>query len=166
MLKPVDLYVLTYLATRPPGWTQTSVARALGISQSNVHRALRQLRESQLVAADDTPLARPFHDVLVHAVRHVYPAELGAPARGIPTAHSAPMLNDIVVANQAFVWPCDEGSTLGTAVLPLHDRVPDVARVNPSFYELMALIDVFRLGRIRERREAATRLTRRLEGLP
>lgn len=158
MLKPVDLTVIAYLATGPSEWTQTSVAHAMGISQSNVHRALRQLRQSQLLSAEDRPQVRPLRDLVVHAVRHVYPAELGPPLRGVPTAHSAPMLSDMVQSSTVFVWPSDRGSSMGTSVSPLHDRVADIALGNPSFYKLMALIDVFRVGRLRERREAERRL--------
>lgn len=158
MLRPVDLYVLAYLATGPSEWTQTSVAAALGISQSNVHRALKQLRTCQLLSADDRALVGPLRALLVHAVRHVYPAELGPPARGIPTAHSAPMLSDMVRASEAFVWPSDQGTALGTSVSPLHEKAPQAALANTRLYELLALIDVLRVGRVRERQLAETRL--------
>ena len=158
MLRPIDLTVLAYLTTGPTEWTQTSVARALRISQSNVHRSLNQLRDSELLSADQKPLVRPFRDLLVYTVRHVYPVKLGPPARGVPTATSAPMLTDMVRSNDNLVWPNDRGSKLGTSVTPLHNQVPLAALESPNFYEIMALIDVFRLGRIRECREAQIRL--------
>ena len=37
-------------------------------------------------------------------------------------------------------------------------RTTRVALQNERFYELMALIDVFRVGRVRERKEAQKRL--------
>jgi len=158
MLKPVDLIVLAYLVTGPPEWTQNSVAHALGISQSNVHRALRQLRACQLLGPDHRPLVRPLRELLVHAVRHIYPAKLGPPARGVPTSHSAPMLSDMVRATDALVWPADFGTVMGTSIKPLHEGVPKVALENAQFHELLALIDVFRVGRVRERKAAELRL--------
>lgn len=158
MLKPIDLTVLAWLVVGLPEWTQVSVAAALGVSQSNVHRALRQLVRSELVSEALQPRTRALRELLVHGARHVYPAQLGPPARGVPTAHSAPMLQGIVRSDSPLVWPCDRGSALGTSVSPLHDRVPLVALEHPAFHEIMALIDVLRVGRVREVTEAARRL--------
>lgn len=157
MLKPVDLTVLAWLIVEPGG-TQNQVAGALGIAQSNVHRALLQLRASHLISPDQSPCTRPIRNLLVHGVRHVYPAELGAPARGVPTAHSAPMLKGMVSADGPLVWPCDLGEAMGTSILPLHPGIPYVALQNSRFHELMALIEILRAGRVREVRHAEQRL--------
>lgn len=47
--------------------------------------------------------------------------------------------------------------------MPLHPTVPRVALLDESFHELMALIDVFRVGRARERQLAERRLTTLLD---
>ena len=160
MLKPVDLTVLTFLVAADLGadWTQQAIASGLGISQSSVHRALVQLRRSGLMVADE-PQVVPLRDLLVHAVRHVYPAQLGEPTRGLPTAWSADVLGvDSPRGGQALVWPLEGATGFGTRVLPLHGCVPEAARRSQPFYELMALIDVMRLGRVRDRAIAVRRL--------
>lgn len=159
MLKPIDLTVLAYLRSvhRDGAWTQVEVASALGIAQSSVHRALQQLEASELLTED----MRPFRNLIVHAVRYVYPPVLGAPARGIPTAWAHPSIAKDIHVAEGLVWPTDQGTSYGPSLEPLHLSVPGAALQRPSFYELMALIDVFRAGRVRERALA----TRRLDGL-
>ena len=156
MLKPIDLTVLAFLRTelRDTGWTQVQVASGLQISQSGVHRALQQLEVSGLMGRHD----RPFRDLLVHAVRHVYPPVLGAPTAGVPTAGGHPSLTGYLPDTEALIWPLEAGEGHGTALQPLHPCVPGAALHNPRFYELMALIDVLRVGRVRERATATWRL--------
>jgi hypothetical protein len=165
MLKPVDLTVLAYLASADlgPRWTQAQLALGLGISQSNVHRALAQLDRSGLLV-EGGPRHAALHELIVHAVRYVYPAELGAPARGIATAHTGPTLASQVRSEQPYVWPLDGGSDFGPSVEPLHPCVPAAAAGCAPFYELMALVDVMRVGRAREREIALVRLDELLGG--
>ena len=156
MLKPIDLTVLAFLRTelRDTTWTQMQVASGLQISQSAVHRALQQLKVSGLMGRHD----RSFRDLLVHAVRHVYPPVLGAPTRGVPTAGGHPALTGYLPHTEALIWPRSAGDEHGTALAPLHPCVPAAAHHHPRFYELMALIDVLRVGRVRERATATWRL--------
>ncbi len=165
MLKPVDFTVLVYLASADIGlhWTQTQVAVGLGISQSNVHRALAQLDRSGLLI-EGGPRRTALRELIVHAVRYVYPADLGAPARGIATAHAGPTLASQVRSDQPYVWPLDGGSDFGPSVEPLHPCVPAAAAGCAPFYELMALVDVMRVGRAREREIALVRLDELLGG--
>lgn len=160
MLRPIDLTVLAFLRSEysDSSWTQMDVAVGLGIAQSSVHRALRQLEHSALLQD-----VRPFRELLVHAVRHVYPPELGAPARGVLTAHAHPSIAAEIQAGSALVWPLDAGEDFGPSIEPLHACVPGAALRHPRFYELMAIVDVLRVGRVRERQVATRRLDELLE---
>lgn len=155
MLKPVDITVLCGLLSWPRGqdWTQVEVARRLSISQSNVHRALRQLERSGLWSCR-APRKTAIEELLTHAVRYVYPPEFGPPARGLPTAHAGPATSGQLVAEDPYVWPWEKGPAFGTALEPLHPCVSEAASTWPKFYELMAVVDVFRVGRTREVRIA------------
>lgn len=148
MLKPIDIAVLSVLLVESePDLTQTQLAEKLGVSQSNVHRALRQLERSGLIR-DRKPLRTAAFELLVHAIKYVYPAHLGAPTRGIPTAHA--VLPGILAA-QPYVWPSENGAGYGPALEPLHPSVLRAAQSDPRLYKLLALVDVFRVGRVRER---------------
>lgn len=93
--------------------------------------------------------------LLVHAARFLIPPRLGQPTRGLPTAHSAPPLASMSLANSATVRPDEEGAHMGTALEPLHPAAPRAAHANPRLHELLALVDALRVGRARERTLAA-----------
>ena len=168
MLKPIDIVVLTDLilrAKRQQAWTQAQLAQKLHLSQASIHRSLKQLKRSGLWRADQPQLSA-FRNVIVHAVRAVYPAVLGAPARGVPTGHAGPGLASNLASEQPYVWPHESGDAYGPALLPLHHSIPAVALDDSEFHELMALIDVFRVGGARARSIAEHRLTEILDALP
>jgi len=99
-------------------------------------------------------------------VRYAFPARLGSPAWGMPTAHAAPPLNRVIVADEPLppVWEAAEGTTQGISVTPLYRSVPAAAHRDPYLYELLACVDALRIGRVRERTAAAEVLRFRIAG--
>lgn len=162
MLQPLDFYVLVALLALPRGdaWTQAAFAQELGLPQPAMTRSLQRLAEAGLWdrAARAVDVAGA-EGLLVHAARFLVPPRLGPPARGVPTAHSAPPLASELAANEALVWPDDEGNAMGTSLAPLHPAAPAAARRNARLHEMLALVDALRVGRVRER-TLATRLLR------
>lgn len=57
------------------------------------------------------------------------------------------------------------GKMRGTTLEPLHKAVPRAAANDPVLYELLALVDALRDGRVRERQIAERELTARLRRL-
>jgi hypothetical protein len=86
----------------------------------------------------------------------------GAPTRGVPTAHSAKPLSDLIAGGDAFVWPHVDGTVRGQAIAPLYPTVPDACLGDERLYELLALVDALRVGRARERELAVKELEARL----
>ncbi len=84
--------------------------------------------------------------------------------RGIPTAHAAPPLADVVRSEGAIqpVWPFAEGEVRGISFSPLFHTVPLAAMRDRVLYELLALTDALRGGRAREREQASRLLKERL----
>ena len=95
-------------------------------------------------------------------LRFVYPEHPGALVRGVATAHSAPPLNKIIVSEEPYVWPYGLGNVRGQAITPLHAKVPEAAMKDETFYILMALVDVLRVGRVREKELAIQELKQRI----
>jgi hypothetical protein len=158
-LKPIDIVVLSELVLRGPEntFSQAQLAQKLQMSQPSIGRSLAQLHRSGLWR-DRVPQSWAFHKLIIHAIGYVFPGELGAPTRGLPTAHVGAGLSDRLSSEQLYVWPLEEADSYGPALHPIHPVVPKVAQGDPAFHELMALIDVFRVGRARERLAAGTRL--------
>jgi hypothetical protein len=171
-LLPQDVVVLAKLACyggeRPP---IAQVASDLALSPSQVHASLKRLERSRLVDAQTgRPLLKAVEEFLIHGVKYVFPAQRGEATRGVPTAYAAPPLNDQITADGDLlpVWPDAEGDVRGVTLEPLHRAAPKAARKDPALYEILALIDALRDGRVRERqlaeRELSARLRRLLRG--
>lgn len=153
-LAPVDILVLLKIVAhgeRP--WTQAELSFELSISQSMVSRALRTSEKLSLYRSNAKRVnGRALEDALVHGARYFIGATVGRDVRGIPTAWAAPPLSDVIVASDPLppVWPDPDGNVRGLSVEPLHSCVPSAVRRDPKLYELLALLDVLRIGGARE----------------
>ncbi|MFC0539419.1 AsnC family protein [Pelagicoccus mobilis] len=165
-MKPQDIVVaLKLLLVGEKGGSYAVLASELGMSASEVHAAVKRLREGRLVPAEGMRVARqPFRNFLVSGVAHVFPAKEGAPARGIATAWGAPVLKGQFGGNSQDVpvWPDGDGNSRGPSVEPLYRSVPVAARMDPELYDCLALVDTVRLGRARERKVAIEKLDERI----
>jgi hypothetical protein len=167
-LLPQDVVVLaklvSYKGERPP---IAQVAGDLTLSPSQVHASLKRLERSRLIDAQTgRPLLKAVEEFLNHGVKYVFPVQRGEITRGIPTAHAAPPLKSQIIENDLPpVWPDAEGDVRGVTLEPLHKTAPKAARKDPVLYELLALIDALRDGRVRERQLAEQELSARLRRL-
>jgi hypothetical protein len=165
-LLPQDVVVLAKLVSyggeRPP---IAQVAGDLALSPSQVHASLKRLERSRLVDAQTgRPLLKAVEEFLIHGVKYVFPVQRGEATRGMPTAYAAPPLSDHIADNGDLppVWPDAEGGVRGVTLEPLHRAAPKAARKDPTLYEILALIDALRDGRVRERQIAERALSARL----
>jgi len=171
MMHSQDILILLKLSTGVEAgpWLQQDLARDLGLSPAEVHKALARAAAAGLYQAKQRKVMRgPLLEFLVHGLKYVFPARLGGPSRGVPTAWAAPVLADQVVSNEADrpVWPHGEGNARGPSVSPLYETAPDAALRDPKLYELLALVDAIRLGGARDRKLAADALQKNLEQTP
>jgi hypothetical protein len=165
MLKPLDIYVLLALVALPrdESWTQARFAETLRLPAPSLTRSLKRLGDAGLWNKDARRVdAAGAEELIVHAVRYLVPGNLGAPGRGIATAHSAPPLDEKIASDTVYVWPQDRGKSTGLTLKPLHASAPKAALENPALYELLALVDALRVGRARERAIAVKELHARI----
>jgi hypothetical protein len=169
MLRPLDVVVLLRLSLEKNGRpTYLQLANELHLYPSEVYAAVKRARLSQLVQSpelNDRLNRSALLEFLLHGIRYAFPAEIGAPTRGVPTSYAAPPLLKSIsdTGDLPPVWPYAEGTMRGYSLKPLHKNVPRAALENQHLYELLALVDALRSGRSRERQLAARELTRRLE---
>src|SRR5271170_7933511 len=135
-LRPSDLVVACQLAITP-GAQFVPLAAATGLSAGECHNAVSRLRLARLLLADERrPPIEILHRFLVEGAPFAFPAILGAPTVGVPTAHSSPPFHAIVEPSEEFVWPYAEGTTRGYSLVPLFPGAPALPRTNPPLYEL------------------------------
>lgn len=167
-LKPQDVVVAlklcVYRDVRPP---ISIIASDLSLSPSEVHGAIGRLRASRLLhsqALKDRPNISALEEFLIHGLKYAFPAEHGDVTRGIPTSYAAePLKSEIAASNDLPpVWPWPDGDTRGVGLEPLYRKVPQAALRDSELYQLLALVDAIRDGRMRERKMAEHDLVHRL----
>ena len=99
-------------------------------------------------------------EFLVHGVKYAYPPNRGGLIRGMPTGYAARPLRGLGVQPEEppLVWPDSLGQVRGFEFSPLCNSVPNACQVDSQLYELIALVDVIREGRDRERNIAIKEL--------
>jgi len=163
-LKPQDLYICLKLVTLDEA--KPSFGRLAGevlMSPSQVYTAVGRATAAGLLDAHRRPRYQALLEFILHGVRYAFYPERGIVTRGVPTAHAAPpIVEEIAGDDLPPVWPDPEGTVRGEILKPLHRVVPQVVLNDRQLYELLALVDVMRIGRARERNLAAQHLKRRL----
>jgi DNA-binding Lrp family transcriptional regulator len=163
MRSPIDVAVAAVLA-KHPGLKFEAIAQLLGISASKAHGAVRHLSEVGLVLPEGRRVNRlAFLEFLEHGLQYAFPAKLGKVRRGVPTAHSGPVLDhQFDEAGDGYVWPSPDGIARGRAIEPLLPKACELPQRAPHTYEMLSLIDALRVGRARERAVALDELRKRL----
>jgi hypothetical protein len=165
-LKPQDVLVLLKTAIwRDREWRQLDMALELGLSPSEVANSLQRLLTNGLVdSAKKKPLRLALVEFLVYAVKYMFPAQFGAISRGMPTAHSGPVLSKKLISDNynQVVWPYEGGETRGVSLRPLYDSAPEAAKKDAKLYELLTLVDSIRSGNGREQNLAAEEIRKRV----
>jgi len=166
-MRPQDVVILLKLSSlKGDDWQFKDIAESLKISPSEVSESLQRSKLAGLVSENKrTVYNNSFLDFLVSGLKYVFPAIPGAVVRGVPTAHSAPPINAIIVAgSENYVWRSAKGTLRGQAIEPLYKTVPELPATDNALYELLALTDVIRIGRAREVNLAVEELKKRLKG--
>jgi hypothetical protein len=164
VMRPQDVVVLLKLVqVKDPTWTQTSLARDLFMSQSEISESIRRSSYARLVFDKGQMVKRQaLLDFIKYGLPYAFPQQPGMVQRGFPTAHSAPPLSEEILSDEKYVWPSAKGTARGHSILPLYASVVQVVQTDTSLYELLALVDAVRVGRARERNLAMEILEDRL----
>lgn len=163
MMKPQDVAVLVHLVARGRvPWTYRQLALTIGISLSELSASVGRSTLAGLVhPSTRVPVRAALSEFLIHGLRYVFPAQPGAPTRGVPTGLAAPHFEGRVLASDEtlpWVWPSREGTVRGIGVEPIHPLLVSGSLADPTLYGVAALVEAQRAFGARERREAATLL--------
>ncbi len=159
-LSSLDIVILLkIIALGDSAWLQSDLAESLHISQSEVSKSLKRSKYNGLLDSSGKKVSRlALMDLLQYGIRYVFPQQPGAIVRGIATAHAAPPLNAIIISDEPYVWPSAKGNIRGQSILPLYPLAIEAVKKDNKLYELLALIDALRVGRVREKEFAIKEL--------
>jgi DNA-binding Lrp family transcriptional regulator len=153
-------------------WTYAALSKRVGISASECNEAVKRglacgLLRKPRSGPQPVPFGKALVEFLIHGLKYVFPAEEGPLSRGVPTGFAAPVLSQRLLSagEHIHVWPDARGNTTGLVLQPIHKSVPVAVRYDPILYELFALVDSIRFGKLREVKIASEELTQQLANI-
>lgn len=150
-IKPQDILVMMKLIVRP-SISQKELAEQLFISQAEISHGLKRLKASGLMSSEGMIIQEASLEFLVHALKYIVPAELGAPSAGIPTSFAHPDFKFVRYSpDEINVWPYAEGKKRGISLIPIYPTLPQACTLDENLYKLSSLVEMIRSGRARER---------------
>jgi hypothetical protein len=163
-MKPQDILVLLkIIGLESKVWQQLTLAQELNMSQSEISQSLQRSKYAQLLDFSGKKVNKmAFYEFLIHGISYVFPQRPAAMVRGIATAHSAAPINEMIQATETYVWPYAKGNTRGQAIIPLYSSAIEASLKDATLYELLAMVDVLRVGSTREKEIAKLELKKRI----
>ncbi len=163
-MSPLDVVVLLKIISMgDQPWNQKPLSEALFMSQSEISKSLARSKYAGLLDYSGKKVRKlAFLELLQYGITYVFPQQPSAVVRGIPTAHSAPPLNELIQSTEPYVWPSGKGTLRGQSIVPLYPSVVDAVQNDSKLYELLALVDALRVGRAREKELAIAELKSRI----
>ena len=163
-MRPQDVAILLKIcALENVEWQLVPLSASIKISIGEISESLNRSRLAGLVDYNKKKVdCLNFMEFLEHGFQYVFPVEPGAYVRGIPTAHTHPLIRQKFISEMDYVWPDSKGSTMGLVVEPLYPRQTEAALEDARYYKLLALTDMIRIGRAREVKFAIAELKKEL----
>jgi len=163
-MRPQDIVVLLkILSYKNAAWYSKDLANDLFLSTAEVSNSLnRSVASGLLDTAKRKVRARTLIEFIIYGLPHVFPQSPGSITRGIPTAHSYSAVKNKIISDELFVWPDPESNIKGYAVEPLYPGVVKAAKKDPNLYFSLAMVDILRLGKTREKKIAIGQLEKLL----
>ena len=188
VLVACKLYSLAEVVRPASDWTYSGLSGELGISLSETYNSFERCCLAQLIVTvrDRRVVSkRHFYELLAVAVPRIFYAARGGLEVGLPTSVHAPALRskfEGVPGAIPTVWPCDYSAdkevgkeyqrensrpllrVRGESISPIYPSVPEAAAQDSLLYELLALVDVVRIGDTRSRNLAVAILEKKILG--
>ena len=159
-MRPQDIAILLKIILMgKEEWQYQDIARALYISGAEVNASLNRSKIAGLIDFNRKRVNKlALLEFLEHGLQYVFPVQLGALSKGIPTAHSHPSLKNKIISETIFVWPDINGTEIGQSIEPLFNNQVKATKEDPVLYEILSLIEMLRVGKNRERNVALNQL--------
>ena len=157
-MRPQDVVVLLKIAIAPYNWMGKDLATDLFLSPAEISYSLQRSAQTHLLDPSRKLVMRnTLLEFIQYGLPHAFPAVRGPLAVGIPTAYSSPAIASRLMMNdrtEKIVWAYPAGDARGEAISPLYPNAVKAALKDSELYELLALVDVMRIGRVREKEMA------------
>ncbi|MGI8599085.1 MAG: hypothetical protein ACR2KB_07495 [Chitinophagaceae bacterium] len=159
-MRPQDIVILLkIIAKNSNPWLYKDLANELYISQSEISESLARSTLAGFFNNNTKTVYRlNVMEFIEHGLHYVFPVLPAAMVNGIPTAHSHPFMKKHFQTDLEYVWPESKGKIRGLAIEPLYRDVPKAVLQDENLYKMLSLIDVIRVGKVREWKMAISEL--------
>lgn len=160
-MRPQDIVILLKIISKADlQWQNKDLAAELFISPSEVSESLNRSAVAGLLESERRRKVyrQNLFEFLEHGLHYVFPAMPGSFVNGIPTAHSHPFMQSKFQSEFNYVWPDPRGTVLGLSIETLYNNQIKAVKTDPLLYLMLALIDIIRVGRVREMKFALEEL--------
>ena len=167
-MRPQDVAILLKIVSiNSENWQLARLANSLRISISEVSESLNRSKIAGLIDYNKKKISKQnLLEFLEHGVRYVFPQEPGALTRGIPTAHSHSYMKNVFNSEMDYVWPDTNGTTMGLMIEPFYTKQVEAVNEDELYYKLLSLVDVVRVGKVREIKYAINELRKNILNEP
>jgi len=159
-MRPQDIVILLkIICLGKNNWYSKDLASQLFLSPAEVSNALVRTSQSGLLDATKKHVRKQaLLDFLIHGLPFLFFLIPRSITRGVPTALSHPIFNGKIISDQNYVWPDADADSKGYAIEPLYPGVVKAVKLDNKLYQMLALIDVLRMGKAREKKIAIDEL--------
>jgi hypothetical protein len=164
-MRPQDIVVLLKIvAVGHQGWQSKDLAAELFLSPAEISYSLHRSDAGRLIDyfQSKTVYRQALMEFIEHGLPYVFPAMPGTMVNGVYTAHSHPFMQKHFSSELNYAWPYPKGEVRGLAIKPLYPGQVKAALGDPKLYLMLALLDVIRVGRVREMKVAIEELKNQL----
>jgi len=161
-MRPQDIAALLKIITyKGKKWLNKDLAGDLFLSTAEISNSLNRSMIAGLIDEEKKKVRKlALVEFLVYGLAYVFPQKPGGASRGMPTAHSHPFFSKFLVSDYLYVWPDADSDEKGYSVQPLYPAAVKAAKKDDDLYLLLALADVLRIGKTREKKIASSELKR------
>ncbi len=167
-MRPQDIVILLKIVLLgKKEWQYQDLSRSLYISGAEINASLNRSKAAGLIDFNRKRVNKlALLEFLEHGLQYVFPAEPGPLSKGIPTAHSHPAMKKNIISESIYVWPNLMGKEFGQSIDPLYENQVKASIDDPLLYEVLALVDVLRVGKNREIKMGLLHLKKLLSSEP
>jgi hypothetical protein len=165
-MRPQDIIILLKIVSLGgDSWQNKDLARLLYISSSEITESLNRSALAGLLDSNDrkSVYKQSLLEFIEHGLHYVFPVTIGGMENGIYTAHSHPVLHKYFKNEFEYIWPYAKGKVRGLMIEPLYDKMVPAALEDGKLYAMAALLDIVRVGRVREWKIAMEELKKMIE---
>jgi hypothetical protein len=164
-MRPQDIAILLKIIVKTGlPWQNKDLAAELFLSPAEISISLYRSESAGLIDYTNSKSVyrQSLMEFIEHGLRYVFPAIPGTMVNGLYTAHSHPFMKGQFPSEMNYVWPDARGEVRGLAIGPLYKEQVKAAQSDPTLYLMLALIDVIRVGRVREMKVAIEELKKQI----